>query len=39
MPEHRELMAIFIHKVYSENLIPNIGERLEEVTNVTYVSE
>jgi bifunctional NMN adenylyltransferase/nudix hydrolase len=39
MPEHRELMAIFIHKVYTENLIPNIGDRLEEVTNVTYVSE
>jgi bifunctional NMN adenylyltransferase/nudix hydrolase len=37
MPEHRELMRIFINKVYSENLIPKIGERLEEVKNVTYL--
>ena len=37
MPEHRELMRIFINKVYTENLIPKIGERLEEVKNVTYI--
>lgn len=39
MPEHRELMKTFVDRVYNENLIPNIGERLEEVTNVTYTAE
>lgn len=40
MPEHRELMTKLVEKVYSENLIPNIGERLAERTdNVTYTIE
>ena len=37
--EHRELMQTLVNKVYAENLIPNIGERKEEVTNVTYHGE
>ena len=28
-----------INKIYNENLISNIGERLEEVTNITYTNE
>jgi bifunctional NMN adenylyltransferase/nudix hydrolase len=40
MPEHRELMTVLVDKVYKENLIPNIGERLAERTdNVTYTAE
>lgn len=39
MPEHREMMIALVKKVYDEKLIPNIGERLEEVTNVTYTAE
>lgn len=40
MPEHRDLMTILVDKVYSEGLIPNIGERLAERTdNVTYTIE
>lgn len=39
MQEHRELMKIFIDKVYTENLIPNIGSRLPEKENVTYTNE
>lgn len=40
MPEHRELMTTLVNKVYSEKLIPNIGERLAERTdNVTYTAE
>ncbi len=39
MPEHREMMIALVNKVYDEKLIPNIGERLEEVTNVTYTGE
>jgi hypothetical protein len=38
VPEHRELMKTFIDKVYSDNLM-KIGDRLEEVTNVTYTQE
>lgn len=37
--EHRELMKTLVEKVYSENLIPNIGERKAEVENVTYTSK
>jgi hypothetical protein len=37
--EHRELMQTLVNKVYSENLIPNIGERKAEVENVTYHGE
>ena len=37
--EHRELMQTLVDKVYSENLIPNIGERKAEVENVTYHGE
>jgi bifunctional NMN adenylyltransferase/nudix hydrolase len=39
MPEHREMMIALVNKVYDEKLIPNIGDRLEEVTNVTYTAE
>lgn len=40
MPEHREMMQKFIDKVYSENLIPNIGERLPEYPkDITYTIE
>ena len=39
MPEHREMMIALVNKVYEEKLIPNIGDRLEEVTNVTYTAE
>jgi len=39
MAEHREMMLALVDKVYNENLIPNIGERLEEVKNVTYTAE
>ena len=40
MPEHRDLMTILVDKVYTEGLIPNIGEKLEERTdNVTYTIE
>ena len=39
MPEHREMMIALVNKVYDEKLIPNIGERLEEVTNITYTAE
>jgi bifunctional NMN adenylyltransferase/nudix hydrolase len=40
MPEHREMMLALVNKVYSEKLIPNIGERLAERTdNVTYIGE
>jgi bifunctional NMN adenylyltransferase/nudix hydrolase len=40
MPEHRELMTTLVNRVYSENLIPNIGERLAERTdNITYTAE
>jgi len=28
-----------VEKVYKEQLIPNIGERLEEITNVIYTAE
>jgi bifunctional NMN adenylyltransferase/nudix hydrolase len=37
--EHRELMQTLVDKVYSEKLIPNIGERKAEVENVTYHGE
>lgn len=36
MPEHREMMAKFIAKAYKEDLIENLGNKLEEVANVTY---
>ena len=39
MPEHREMMLALVNKVYDEQLIPNIGERLAEVENVTYTAE
>jgi bifunctional NMN adenylyltransferase/nudix hydrolase len=40
MVEHRDLMVKLIDKVYSNNLIPNIGERLAERTgDVTYIGE
>jgi bifunctional NMN adenylyltransferase/nudix hydrolase len=39
MPEHREMMIALIDKVYNEQLIPNIGERLAERENVTYTIE
>lgn len=39
VPEHREMLTTFINKIYDENLIPGIGERLEEVTNITYTAE
>jgi bifunctional NMN adenylyltransferase/nudix hydrolase len=38
-PEYRDIFTNLINKIYSENLIPNIGQRLEEVTNVTYIQE
>jgi bifunctional NMN adenylyltransferase/nudix hydrolase len=40
MPEHRDMMLKLVDKVYKENLIPNIGERLPERTGlVTYTQE
>jgi hypothetical protein len=40
IPEHRELMLELVDKVYKENLIPKIGERLPEITeNITYTQE
>lgn len=39
MPEHRDMMIKFIDKVYNNNLIPNIGERLPERENVSYINE
>lgn len=33
MVEHRELMAELVNQVYENNLIPNIGNRLEELPN------
>ena len=33
MPEHQEIMAKLIQKVYEENLIPNLGEFYEEPKN------
>lgn len=38
VPEHRDLMTAFITKVYDEKLIPKIGDKLEEVTNITYLN-
>lgn len=39
VPEHREMITTFIDKVYNENLITGVGERLEELKNVTYTIE
>jgi len=39
MPEHRELMKVLIDKIYDQNLVANLGDRLEEVKNVTYTME
>jgi bifunctional NMN adenylyltransferase/nudix hydrolase len=40
MPEHRDMMLKLIDKIYGENLIPNLGDRLAERTdNVTYLVE
>ena len=39
IPEHREMMLKLIDLVYSENTIPNIGDRLEERENVNYTIE
>jgi len=38
-PEYRDIISNLIDKIYNQNLIPNIGERLEEVTNVTFTQE
>lgn len=38
-PEYRDIVTNLINKIYNENLISNIGERLEEVTNITYTNE
>ena len=32
-------MKVLIDKIYDENLIKDLGDRLEEVTNVTYTAE
>lgn len=37
--EHRELMQKLVDRVYSEKLIPNIGDRKKEVEGVTYTEE
>jgi len=37
--EHRELMQKLVDRVYSEKLIPNIGDRKKEVEGVTYTGE
>lgn len=40
MPEHRELMLKLVDKIYSGNLVPNLGERLAERTDkVEYTIE
>jgi len=40
MIEHRELMQTLVDRVYSEKLIPNIGERkAEEEGNIIYTAE
>lgn len=38
-PEYRDIVTNFINKIYNDNLISNIGERLEEVSNITYTNE
>ena len=38
-PEYRDIVTNLINKIYNENLISFIGERLEEVTNVTFTQE
>ncbi len=38
-PEYRDIVINLIDKIYNESLISNIGERLEEVTNITYTNE
>lgn len=35
MPEHRTLMMTLIHKIYSESLIPNLGEFYKELIEPT----
>lgn len=35
-PEYRDILTNVINKIYNENLLTNVGERFEEVTNVTY---
>ena len=37
-PEYRDIVTNLINKIYNENLISFIGERLEEVTNTTYTN-
>jgi bifunctional NMN adenylyltransferase/nudix hydrolase len=37
--EHRELMQKLVDRVYNEKLIPNIGERKQEIESVTYTEE
>jgi bifunctional NMN adenylyltransferase/nudix hydrolase len=37
--EHRELMQKLVDRVYSEKLIPNIGDRKKEVGGITYTAE
>lgn len=40
MPEHRDLMTKLIDRVYSSDLVPNLGERTPERTDaVTYTGE
>jgi hypothetical protein len=36
--EYRDIVTNLINKIYNDNLISNIGERLEEVTNITYTN-
>jgi bifunctional NMN adenylyltransferase/nudix hydrolase len=40
VPEHRDLMTKLIEKIYSTDIVPNLGKRLAERTdNVTYTIE
>lgn len=34
VPEHRDLMTKLINRIYTDNLVPNLGERLPERTDV-----
>lgn len=38
-PEYRDIMTKLIEKIYNEKLINNIGEKLEELSNITYTNE
>lgn len=38
-PKDYEVGTKLIEKIYNEKLINNIGEKLEELSNITYTNE